>query len=263
MEEVLLQGGNVSQVTTDGSIIYKDCKAQSATVHRLLRHLENKKIDFCPRFLGIDEEGREKLSYMKGFTMDNYPESRDLEVRRATIRKAAELLKEYHDATVDFELLPSDQWFLEYDGNLSKEVVCHNDFAPYNVTFEQHMPVGIIDFDTACPAPRVWDIAYAAYRFVPLGAEVYDSERRAYRTYEKTKDAPERKLLLREFLRAYGTVINLKDPILLRLKALVELFDKECEKGNQAFIRMKEEGHQEFYRKEIEFIKRNFSDWWD
>ena len=28
--------------------------------------------------------------------------------------------------------------------------------------------VGVIDFDTASPGPRVWDLAYTAYRFVPL-----------------------------------------------------------------------------------------------
>jgi hypothetical protein len=28
--------------------------------------------------------------------------------------------------------------------------------------------VGAIDFDTCAPGPRLWDIAYTAYRFVPL-----------------------------------------------------------------------------------------------
>jgi aminoglycoside phosphotransferase (APT) family kinase protein len=31
-------------------------------------------------------------------------------------------------------------------------------------------PVALIDFDVAHPGPRAWDLAYAAYRFVPLTA---------------------------------------------------------------------------------------------
>jgi len=34
--------------------------------------------------------------------------------------------------------------------------------------FRKGMPVALIDFDTAHPGPRIWDVAYAAYRFVPL-----------------------------------------------------------------------------------------------
>ncbi|WP_290866248.1 phosphotransferase [Hamadaea sp.] len=49
------------------------------------------------------------------------------------------------------------------------EVVCHSDAAPYNTVFRSGHPVALIDFDTAHPGPRVWDVAYAVYRFVPLG----------------------------------------------------------------------------------------------
>lgn len=46
-----------------------------------------------------------------------------------------------------------------------------------------------------------------------------------------------------------------------RLQSLVRLFDKECSKGNTAFIRMREEGHQQLYIDGIEFIKENMKDW--
>ena len=29
-------------------------------------------------------------------------------------------------------------------------------------------PVALIDWDFAAPGPRAWDVAFAAYRFVPL-----------------------------------------------------------------------------------------------
>ena len=47
-------------------------------------------------------------------------------------------------------------------------MICHNDFAPYNLAFRDGLPVGAIDFEAASPGPRAWDLAYLAYRLVPL-----------------------------------------------------------------------------------------------
>lgn len=49
--------------------------------------------------------------------------------------------------------------------------------------------------------------------------------------------------------------------LILRLQDLVKLFDDECQKGNKAFIKMKESGHQQLYIREIKFLKENMADW--
>ena len=253
-----LAGGNISSVSTNGSIVYKDRKPQSVTIQRLLQHLQRKGITFCPKALGFDDTGREMLSYVNGNTIEDYPQVSLISQKIDIVKRAASMLRELHDATVDFTSQNDDFWFLKFDGNLPKEVICHNDFAPYNVTFENNLPVGLIDFDTACPAPREWDIAYAVYRFVPLSKSVYDCALGSYRDYDEEKDAEERKILMNEFLLTYGFHGNIGEYVIQRLSALIDLFDEECSKGNQAFIKMKQEGHQDFYLSEIEFIKKNY-----
>jgi aminoglycoside phosphotransferase (APT) family kinase protein len=80
---------------------------------------------------------------------------------------AAALLRRLHDATAGFRP-PDPRWRLP--AREPAEVVCHNDFAPYNLVFRERALVGVIDFDTASPGPRAWDLAYLAYRLVPLTA---------------------------------------------------------------------------------------------
>ena len=262
--ETELKKGNISEVYRDGNIVYRDLKPQSKTISRLLLHLESKGILFAPRFLGVKNENQEMLSYVVGETTEDYPLQADLQSKIVTVQMAANMLRQYHDATLDFKRLPEDNWFLNYEGQRSKEVICHNDFAPYNVTFHDDRPVGLIDFDTACPAPRIWDVAYAVYRFVPLGMEVFEPAAKQYRGYDKTLDCSVRKVLLNTFLEAYGmeeAALVVLQNVLMRLEALVKLFDEECRKRNPAFVRMKEEGHQQFYRNEIQFIKENMLDW--
>ena len=73
----------------------------------------------------------------------------------------------YHDATAGFDRA-GRVWALP--AREPAEVICHNDFAPYNLVFRDGLPVGAIDFEAASPGPRAWDLAYLAYRLVPLAA---------------------------------------------------------------------------------------------
>jgi Ser/Thr protein kinase RdoA (MazF antagonist) len=82
---------------------------------------------------------------------------------------AARLLRRIHDATAGFDHARRT-WQLP--AHEPVEVVCHNDFAPYNLVYDpadqDHRLTGVIDFDAASPGPRAWDVAYLAYRLVPL-----------------------------------------------------------------------------------------------
>lgn len=161
-EEVLLTGGNINQVVRVGDTVRRTVGPWSDAVHGLLQHLETQGFAGAPRFLGVDEKSREVLTYIPGevgFMPYVWEES--------ALVEAARLLRAYHDAVSGYT--PTDaRWQFIYPDIHLHEVICHNDFAPYNVVFNDKLPKAIIDFDTAGPGPRIWDVAYAAYCFVPL-----------------------------------------------------------------------------------------------
>lgn len=99
--EELLPGGNLTPVVRVGSTVRRMQRSWSPAVHVLLRHLENVGFASAPRFLGIDEHGREVLSYLPGqagFFPDVW--------REESLVVAAHLLRDYHEATLTFRSPP-------------------------------------------------------------------------------------------------------------------------------------------------------------
>lgn len=47
-------------------------------------------------------------------------------------------------------------------------MICHGDFGPWNVVWQGHLPVGLIDWDFAHPAARLHDVAYALQYVAPF-----------------------------------------------------------------------------------------------
>jgi hypothetical protein len=161
-----LAGGNMNSVHRIGSTVHRQSGPWTPTIHRLLDHLHSNGIDWLPRPLGYDHAGREVLTFLPG-TVPNYPLPSWV-WDESLLVAAVEHLSAFHDAAEDFaDPGADDVWQLA--SHEPREVVCHNDFAPYNMVFdERHELTGVIDCDTASPGPRVWDLAYLAYRLVPL-----------------------------------------------------------------------------------------------
>src|SRR4051794_25203823 len=141
----------------------REARQWTPSVHRLLQFLAEHGFDASPRPLAIDGE-TELVEYIDG-QVGNYPLSENVKSSAALV-SAAQVLRRLHDTARDFERRDDDLWmFPPRDG---ADTICHGDFAPYNCVFDSERVIGIIDFDTAHPAPRVWDIAYALYRFAPF-----------------------------------------------------------------------------------------------
>jgi hypothetical protein len=166
-EPVRLPGGNVAPVYRVGDSVRRATGAWTPAVHALLRHLERVGFDGAPRVLGVDGEGREVLSYLDGFV----PYAPDIPASIWTddaLTRAAALLRAYHHAVRDFVPPPGAEWRVCPGAPHSGAIVCHNDVAPWNTVYRHDAPVAFIDWDFAAPAPVLWDVAYAAWRFVPL-----------------------------------------------------------------------------------------------
>jgi Phosphotransferase enzyme family len=147
-----------------GDTIRRQARRSSRTVQALLRHLEAQGFDGAPRGLGFDEQGREVLSYLPG-SAEHYPWPAFV-YSEDNLYRVARLLREYHEATVSFRPPEDANWLAEIPG--AAEVICHGDIGPYNTIYVEKEAIGFIDFETAAPGPRIWDVAFAAYRFAPL-----------------------------------------------------------------------------------------------
>jgi len=168
--------------------VHRSTSSWTPAVHALLAHLELVGFDGAPRVLGFDDEGREVLSFIAG----GGPSHTDDELAHV-----AQLIRELHDSTEAFERPPDPQWQFMVGAPRQGDVVCHNDLSPDNTIYDPAgEPRAFIDWDLAAPAPRIWDVAWAVYRFIPL----YDDatcERLGY-------PAPSRTARLRIFCDSYG-----------------------------------------------------------
>ncbi len=165
-KETLLLGGNVNQVTLIENTVRRMPTIASETIERLLHYSTVAALPWIPGHLGFDNKGRECLQFLPGAVPHD---EADWLWHESVLIQVASRLREWHDATQGFDRTNTN-WNLAPSS--PDEVICHNDFAPYNLVFENKHIVGLIDFDTCAPGPRIWDIAYAAYKIVPLRPDI-------------------------------------------------------------------------------------------
>ena len=121
--------------------------------------------DGAPRFLGVDAQDREILTYIPGSpVLPPYP---DWALTEDALVSVAQLLRAYHHAVADFD--PAGYtWPTTPPPSLAGELVSHNDPNLDNIIFRDGRAVALIDFDLASPGSRLWDVACAARLWAPL-----------------------------------------------------------------------------------------------
>ena len=166
MKEEPFIGGNMNDATRVGDTVRRRAGPWTPAVHALLRFLEGVGFE-APRARGMDGKGREILEYIDGDAHTGWPNpAPDWVTDEGNLAAGARLLRRYHDIVKSFAPPAGAQWRLV--APTAHEVICHNDWAPWNALFrERHLAV-MLDWDMAGPGTRLWDIANSAYAWVPL-----------------------------------------------------------------------------------------------
>ena len=169
-EEELLYGGitNAGLVTRIGETVRRPHRRTSPATHALLEHLERVGFEGAPRFLGVDDRGREVLSFVPGEAAIEPYEAWALSDE--ALVSVAGLLRGYHDAVASFDATAHD-WPQSVPAAFRGSLISHNDPNLDNVIFSGDRAVALIDFDLAIPGSAVWDVACAARLWAPLRDE--------------------------------------------------------------------------------------------
>jgi hypothetical protein len=148
--EVPLTGGNTPGVVRAGDTVRRPLNPGSARVHRLLVYFEHCGFGGAPRFLGIDERGREILSFIDGFA----PPHNGFELSEEGVRAGARLVRAVHDLTEGTEFAAGS------------EVAYHPNLSQPNFIFLDMIPIAIIDWDGTHPGTRLANFAEFLWAFV-------------------------------------------------------------------------------------------------
>jgi hypothetical protein len=241
----VLVGGGVNEVVRIGMTVRRPTGAWSPLVHGLLRHLRAQGFMAAPGVHEVAEDGFEILDFLPG-EVSNYPVTPAAASVEA-LESAAEMLRAYHDSTVGYATGVIEGWMLP--ARTPAEVICHGDYAPHNCVLDGTKVVGIIDFDTAHPGPRLWDVAYAVYRWAPTTAP---SNADGFGT--TTEQARRARIFCDRYgLDAAGRA-GLVDTIVARLHALVDFMRSQAAAGNAAFASHLADGHHTQYLADARYL---------
>lgn len=157
-EEPLLGGNNAEEVVRVGDTVRRR-GGRSVFAVDVLRYLESVGYPYAPRHLGVDEQGRDVLSYIPGETTD-HPSQR----AEGAYARAGLMLRRLHEATAGHPLAGD------------RECVVHGDAGPFNTVCQDGVPVAFIDWTGCAPGSALDDLGYMAWTWcvqvagnVPIG----------------------------------------------------------------------------------------------
>lgn len=212
------------RVVRVGDTVRRPAEFWTPAVHALLRHLEAVGFTAAPRALGIDDDGREILTYMPGLSgVDGWRMVAD----ERGLQQAARLLRAYHDAVRSFRPPPGTAWAWSAAPLHDDQIICHSDFGSWNLVWQDGQPVGIIDWDLAGPGTALDDVAYTLEYMAPFRD---DEQAVRWLAYEQP---PDRRRRIELFAWAYGlpNVDGLVDAVIHRQRLTIEHVQAVAQRG--------------------------------
>lgn len=236
MEE-RLDGGNIGGAVRVGDTVRRPAGPWTPAVHALLDHLAAKHFTGAPRPLGLDEQGREILTFLKGQSVGSDKPWPPWVHTESALDQVALWMRAYHRVVADF--VPPDEAAWRTGGRWSPgDIIGHNDAAPYNAAWSQGRLTGFFDWDMAGPVTPEWDLAFAAFSWVPLHA-------RHVVAAEGFTDFPARPRRLRRFLETYGwpgTIADFLEVVRERIHAHTNGIRELAAAGNPVFKQLLRQG---------------------
>ena len=225
VDHELLQDDPVRPVVRVGDTVRRPMQPWSPSVHEMLLHLEKIGFGYAPRFLGVDDEGREVLSYVAG---ESGAAGWAKVVADEGLVAMARLLREYHEAVRGFRPAAAAGWAGYAGGFGADELVCHGDFGPWNLVWHGDRPVAILDWDYAWPGRPVHDVAYALEYVAPFRD---DETCLRWLSYPAP---PDRRRRLDVFAEAYGMgSAGLVDEVIAQQEAVWQQARRLAEQGRE------------------------------
>ncbi|HZZ87970.1 MAG TPA: aminoglycoside phosphotransferase family protein [Caulobacteraceae bacterium] len=164
--EAVLHGGLVSgRVVRVGDTVRRVAGPWTPTIQALLAHLNTRGFP-APHPLGLDEQGREVVSFLQG-RCSTWPWPPPL-LASDGARQVGALLRRCHAAAADFAPPSPARWRHGEQTPRPGEIVLHGDFGPHNLIWSDTLLVGVIDFELARPGDPSEDAGFAVIRAAQL-----------------------------------------------------------------------------------------------
>ena len=241
--EQQLTGGNVSaHVVRIGATVRKPATPASPSIDSLLNHLHSVGFDGAPQSFGWDDEGRHVLEYVPGAAC-----TASDRMSRSELERVGRLVRALHDALANFGLPPLARWNVLMPCD-RRELICHNDLAPWNLIRNSDRWV-FIDWDGAAPGTRLWDLSYAALTFAPI---------------EPDCDLGVAGSRVRTVLDGYGLERTHRHELLQnmirRARAMFKLLVPGHENAQQPWARLYANGHANYWGPVADYIQTHVVD---
>ena len=230
MTEQRLPGGLLLGAVRAGDEVRSPRQPWTATVHSVLRHLEDAGFDGAPRARGFDDQGRERLTFLPGETLgETWPWPGWLR-RDDALRQVGGWLRRLHEATATYRPPDDAVWFTRRPWQPGL-LIGHLDASPWNAVWADDALVGFVDWDTASPCRPEDDLAFSALTWVPLlTAELAENA--------GFGDAADRRRRFHLFLDAYGYAGDrraIRDAIIGRVERNVAVI-RELDGGGEQLL---------------------------
>jgi hypothetical protein len=233
MTEQQLPGGRSFGAVRVDDEVRRPVQAWTATVHSVLRYLEDVGFVGAPRARGLDDQGRERLTFLPGQTLGETAPWPDWIRSDDALVQVGAWLRRLHDATAGFRPATDAVWFTgrAWQPGL---VIGHLDASPWNAVWADGALTGFVDWDTASPSPREGDLAFSALTWVPLLTPELAAQ-------VGFGDATDRRRRFHLLLDAYGYTgdrIAIRDAIIGRVERNVAVIRQLADGGEPVFKRM-------------------------